>query len=392
MSWGIGAPRSASHQRDRPANLRLQHCEQCQRPRLRGWSSYDQPVDQGARAELLLAGPRGRRLCLNVAIGVEDSLWASHLNAAWDLGNQKLLIVFLDGLVRVDVERVASTSDEAAMLDALAGAVGDASYWGEPSEYDTLLSDPRVVGALWPVASAVAVAPAAAWWDTPVALNDQHFVSWMGDRAKRAKPPALQGAADRLACWKAATIEDERDAHSRPVDPSAPYSGCWWSTPNWPGIVTTSRRLGPLHAVQLRLVEDSIGDSPARVSRLQPRPGCRVYEVTAPGDWVDLVARYPLDVDRSRRHDWWRTTGSKGPWLIPDWSAVAADYDGVHLTVLGYLGTAGRALPVGHAVTLLAGWEPDVTYWLADVLDQATPSITWSQLRSEPYGRAPDIT
>lgn len=115
-----------------------------------------------------------------------------------------------------------------------------------------------------------------------------------------------------------------------------------------------------------------------------------MYEVSQPGDWVDLVARYPLDVDRSRRHDWWRTTGSQGPWLIPDWSAVAADYHGVHLTVLGYLGTAGRALPVGQGATLLAGWGPDVTYWLADVLDQASSPITWSRSKEEPYGWAPE--
>lgn len=315
-------------------------------------------MDDEARAELLLAGPCGRRLCLNVAIGVRDSLWPSHLHAAWELGNEKLLAVFLADLDGVDVAAVAGTSDESAFLDALEEAVADAAYWQEPSEYDILLSDPRVVSALRPVASAVAAAPAAGWWTTPIAPNDQHFVSWTGDRAKLAKPPGLQGTADRLAQWKAATVEDERAAHSRPADPTAPYGGCWWSAPNWPGLVTTSRSVGPLPAVQLRLIEDPIGDTRARVARLQPRPECRVYEVSQPGDWVDLVARYPLDVDRSRRHDWWRTTGSQGPWLIPDWSAVAADYHGVHLTVLGYLGTAGRALPVGQGATLLAGWDP----------------------------------
>lgn len=63
--------------------------------------------------------------------------------------------------------------------------------------------------------------------------------------------------------------------------------------------------------------------------------------------------------------------------MIPDWSAVAGDYDGVHLTVLGYLATAGRALSVGTSYTLLAGFEPDVTYWLNDVLEQVSPPETW---------------
>lgn len=115
-------------------------------------------MDDEARAELLLAGPCGRRLCLNVAIGVRDSLWPSHLHAAWELGNEKLLAVFLADLDGVDVAAVAGTSDESAFLDALEEAVADAAYWQEPSEYDILLSDPRVVSALRPVASAVAAA------------------------------------------------------------------------------------------------------------------------------------------------------------------------------------------------------------------------------------------
>lgn len=340
-----------------------------------------------ARVELLLAGPRGRRLCLCVAIGSEDALWPSQ-----NPGNEHLLGVLLRDLARVHVAAVAATTNELTFLDALEEVANVAMYWQEPDDQDILLSDPRVVDVLRPVASAVAAAPAAAWWTTPVALDDQHFVSWMGDRAQRTKPPALQGAADRLARWKAATVADERRAYSLPADPTAPYTGCWWSTPNWPGLVTTSRRIGPLPATQLRLVEDPIGDSRARVARLQPQPGCRVYEISEPGDWVDLVAGYPLDVDRSRRHDWWRTTGSRGPWLIPDWSAVGADYDAVHLTVLGYLGTAGRALPVGDPVTLLAGWEPEVTYWLADVLQQVSPPNTWSRSKEDPYAWGPELS
>lgn len=48
--------------------------------------------------------------------------------------------------------------------------------------------------------------------------------------------------------------------------------------------------------------------------------------------------------------------------------AVAADYDAVHLTVAGYVSTAGRALPVDGACTMLAGWDPDQTFWLTGTL------------------------
>lgn len=66
----------------------------------------------------------------------------------------------------------------------------------------------------------------------------------------------------------------------------------------------------------------------------------RVYEITGPDAWADLVGRYPMDVSRARRHDWWRTTRRAGRWLIPDYLAVTADFDAVHLSVAGYLTTA----------------------------------------------------
>ena len=46
---------------------------------------------------------------------------------------------------------------------------------------------------------------------------------------------------------------------------------------------------------------------------------------------------------------------------IPDYLAVAEDFDAFHLSVAGYLSTAGRSLPVGDASTVLAGWDPDET-------------------------------
>ena len=84
-------------------------------------------------------------------------------------------------------------------------------------------------------------------------------------------------------------------------------------------------------------------------------------------------------------------TGWAGPWTIPDFAAVAADYDAIHLTVGGYLTTAGRALVLGDdgaagARTMLAGWNPDETYWLADVLTSAGPPERWVNPDRETLG------
>ncbi len=85
-----------------------------------------------------------------------------------------------------------------------------------------------------------------------------------------------------------------------------------------------------------------------------------------------------LEAAISATHDWWRATGLASAWLIPDWVAVASDYDAVHLTVNGYLTTAGRALPVVDSCrTVLAGWDPDQTIWLTDILTGSGAPTEW---------------
>ena len=55
-------------------------------------------------------------------------------------------------------------------------------------------------------------------------------------------------------------------------------------------------------------------------------PG-RVLEIRCAEDWLRLCRAHPLEVSASRRHDWYRTTGMVGPWVIPDWSTVAQEAD-----------------------------------------------------------------
>jgi hypothetical protein len=83
---------------------------------------------------------------------------------------------------------------------------------------------------------------------------------------------------------------------------------------------------------------------------------------------------------------WWQVTGLAGRRLIPDFTAVAADYDAIHVSIAGYLATAGRALPVGDARTIMAGWDPDQTFWLTDVLAYAGPATHWVDQDRQPLG------
>ena len=50
--------------------------------------------------------------------------------------------------------------------------------------------------------------------------------------------------------------------------------------------------------------------------------------------------------------------------------------------MLCYLAASGRALPVRDQFTVLAGWEPSKTWWLNDVLQQATEPGTWKEDKS----------
>jgi hypothetical protein len=287
-------------------------------------------------------------------------------------------------VARTDLAAVTQAG-ELTLLAALAEPVAVAMYWQEPDAADVALAAAAVRDALLPVSQAVISAPAARWWSAPAETAAQQYVEWSG---RGGSPPSVTGAAAELAALRADLVKEDQEARSRPRDVTAPWSGRWWSTPVHSRLPSTTRTVPGIGAVGLALVEDELGWEQARCWPVRPRSGARIYEVSRPADWAELVARYPIDVTNSRRHDWWRATGQDRRWLIPDFAAVAADYDAVHVSAMGYLATAGRALPVGDACTVLAGWDPDKTYWLTDVLTLAGPATSWVKLDTEPLGWA----
>jgi hypothetical protein len=333
-------------------------------------------------AEALLTGPRGRHLCWSIlSSAMSDSVETAAWDRIWDAAHAGDLADRTDDLAvtvtHANPEALADATDALVLVPALAETAGMAMYWQKPDPVDWALNDHQVQESLLPIARAVAQSPATRWWAEPMAPDTQQYVEWVeADRG----PPLLTGTGQELEAWRSATLEEERSAAERPADPAANWSGHWWSAPALSRLTATTRALPGLGAVGLALAEDSPGWATARCQPVSPCPGTRVYEITGPGAWAHLAARYPLDVSRSRRHDWWRVTGWAGTWVIPDYAAVAADYDAIHLTVLGYLTTTGRDLPtVGLATndarTMLAGWNPDATYWLTDSLNAAGPAI-----------------
>jgi hypothetical protein len=286
-------------------------------------------------------------------------------------------------VARTDLDSIVAHADELTLLAALVESVETAMYWQEPDDEDLALADQTVRDALLPVSQAVITAPAAGWWSAPAGTARQQYVEWL---APAGSPPSVTGATAELAAWRAGLTGEEQTARTRPKDLTASLSGHWWSTPVPSQLLSTTRSLPGIGAVGLALVEDGLGWKEARCWPMEPQTGARIYEISRPAEWAELVARYPVDVTNCRRHDWWRATSWDGHWLIPDFAAVAEDYDAVHVSMAGYLATAGRALPIDDACTVLAGWDPGQTYWLTDMLTLAGSATNWVKSDEEPLG------
>jgi hypothetical protein len=300
------------------------------------------------RAEDLLVGPRGQYLC-----------WA---------------------LTAPD----AAFTPGAAMV-ALADAVAMAAYWQEPHEHHLTRADI----SLQPVAEQLIASGATARWDDPIAVDDQHIAD-VEPPGYPVPPPRLSGQRARLASLAAQHTHatPATDEMRLPIDWRS-TSATWWSAPIAPYGLTTTRSFDGV-PLGLTLIEDAPSADNGRSWPVHIAESARILELSAADDWVDLVRRYPLDVSAAKRGDWWRATGRDGRWLMPDWHAVAAEYDGVHLSIAGYLTTAGRALGVDDQfATALAGWDPDATYFLNDVVQLSGEAADWVRdPETNQWGRA----
>jgi hypothetical protein len=340
------------------------------------------------RADDLLSGPRGRRLCAELLVRPDGEVgvpWHWH-RAVPD--RVEAMADVRAALARTDLAAVT----EELVLTALLASVDAARYWQGPDEVDGVLALDGVAEHLTPIAEALVSAPVTRWWAEGLARDSQHVVAWPWDGETVA--PSTTGTRSGLVQWRTDTlIADARAARERAADPADEAGGEWWSTPALSRVPVTSRS-HPWRAadrpapVGLLLVEDEMGWQTARSWPAQVPGTARVHEIDGPAAWVALVERFPLDVSATRRGVWWEVSGRDDGWAIPDWPAVADAFDAVHLTVDGYLSTAGRALPVeidGHpARTLLGGWDPDATWWLTDVLPPLGQPTEWRRRDDEP--------
>ena len=309
--------------------------------------------------------------------------------------------------------------------NGMAEVISGAMYWQSPHGRDQIASDTVVREALRPFAEILIDTGLLDSWSLPLNSNDQWALAW-DDEEHRGSLPAVFDLEPSPACpseehpeitltdlyptsdgggirqprgldeWLADVLAAETDyRHDFVKNPHCEVSGEWWSTPPH-GLWSSTGTWPDGTPIGVELVEDDFGLERARACRLRLRSGARIAEIRGPADWADLCRRYPLDVTAQRRQVWFETTGRKGRWAIPDWSQVAEEFDGVHVGLVGYLRTAGAVIDVAEAhlgeasetiptvgntddrtASLMAGWHPDTTFWLNDVIDAVTEVVEW---------------
>jgi hypothetical protein len=122
--------------------------------------------------------------------------------------------------------------------------------------------------------------------------------------------------------------------------------------------------------------------------------GVRMWNVDCPNDWVRLVESYPKVA--TQPHSGWELPGpNQHPsdtkmlrsfenqnavrmevdrHVLPDWGAVAHDFDGVHLSWAGFLTAEGFVSDLSAGgVTMLRYWGSERTLWLHDVFGNPAP-------------------
>jgi hypothetical protein len=203
-------------------------------------------------------------------------------------------------------------------------------------------------------------------------LSDSQLLA----RLAATLPSLATGPLDRATQFWIATGKPN---HLPPGDPVprpeafVPAAKAAWPPPAGPGgvkpfgcgLFTSTAALGG-YGMWWRYLQpysrSSLFPQPWRVWRLEPRPDAVVYEVDTAAAWTALLDTYP------RAHQ---------DLIYPDWPAVAAHYDAVHLTLHGIAATQGLNLTTRNGNTAAAYWDIESTFWL-----------TWSFTSAEPVSPA----
>lgn len=175
--------------------------------------------------------------------------------------------------------------------------------------------------------------PSFAWWFAPVDLDSQIISKPYLNSLTR------DGGDDPSTPPDPAGWRRPRDPHPEEL----PGTGRQRSSSLLDG--TNSQWTAYAHGAA-----DHISDFPIPAWRMRFHQEVRVFEVNHPADWHDLCEGYPAEGEDGR--------------LLPDWFAVSADWDGVHLTLGGLLTCEQNRFEKDGRWSMHHFWHAESTYWL----------------------------
>jgi hypothetical protein len=290
---------------------------------------------RGVNARDLLAGPRGLELCARLA-EVDPR----------DIRNGVSPITAADLLNRLRQQRALPGLDgdgPLAAVSALADVAEGANYWsGWPAGP---LEHPAVMAELRAIATRVAQSAGCQWWWSPAILGAQRYVQWPEEPA-----PVLGGAAEEMRRVSAEAINSERSMSRSAGGPRGRarrnrghrVAGC----AQWQRSCLRGRRPICLAGARHQVSQRSYGHLPAYLG--MDGLGRRMAGASL-GSGGSRLGRGPSERGRLPFHRWSHP-------------------------------------PAGSARTLLAGWNPDETYWLTDVITSLGEEHTWHNPGREPLG------
>ena len=298
-------------------------------------------------------------------------------HSAWDIGEkvEELLAspagcAFLVVLQESGVGAAEAVRPEIS-LQAAYVAIDNLSIW-RPDFQEIMKYSPMNGRRLEELARGILERPEVGWWFAPM---DRRAQIW-GSRRGEAPAPAMfkPPSATPLTRWEQRTNKSEAGMHT-----CASFNGVT--------SFLTAMDISEEHGPNDLTMEFEF---PIKQWRLSVGEEARVYEINGAADWHRLCVNYPArsardssDPEPTDTAGWMMYPLATLPrdgderdfatdmddWLTPNWSAVAADWDGVHLTLGGLLTAEKVRVASAAGWSMLRFWDVEQTMWLRWVFE-----------------------
>ena len=192
------------------------------------------------------------------------------------------------------------------------------------------------------VAHQVAAHPDSGWWTAPFDRTRQVLVT--SDELETVS--SRTGSSRRNLRWE--------DYAQRPA--------------GWRITSTLHERYSCLDAVISGHVGDWESSSAYPRFEAEVDESARVLDIVGPADWHALCVAHP----RTNRDP--QSPAGVGT-LVPDWTSVATQWDGVHLTFMALLTAPFVRHNSAAGATMLWSWDTEGTWWLPGRFVRAGPPL-----------------